>query len=52
MTTLLTYLTSGKDGMPDWSKFKDQTATKGNGTEGLTWLLSNLQMQQKSAKLG
>ncbi|KAL0940382.1 uncharacterized protein CTRU02_203145 [Colletotrichum truncatum] len=51
MTTLLTYLTAGEGNTPDWSKFKDQ-ASKGPGTEGLTWLLSNLKMQQKSAKLG
>ncbi|KAH7484019.1 hypothetical protein FOMA001_g7375 [Fusarium oxysporum f. sp. matthiolae] len=52
MTTLLTYLTAGEGNTPDWSKFKDQASKQGSGTEGLTWLLSNLQMQQKSAKLG
>ncbi|EXF73968.1 hypothetical protein CFIO01_08850 [Colletotrichum fioriniae PJ7] len=52
MTTLLTYLTAGEGNTPDWSKFKDQASKNGAGTEGLTWLLSNLQMQQRSAKLG
>jgi predicted nucleic acid-binding Zn-ribbon protein len=52
MTTFLAYLTSGEGNTPDWSKFKDQALKQGSGTEGLTWLLSNLQMQQKSAKLG
>ncbi|KAK1457327.1 hypothetical protein CCUS01_01795 [Colletotrichum cuscutae] len=52
MTTLLTYLTAGEGRTPDWSKFKDQASKNGAGTEGLTWLLSNLQMQQRSAKLG
>ncbi|KAF4943369.1 hypothetical protein FGADI_13467 [Fusarium gaditjirri] len=52
MTTLLAYLTAGEGNTPDWSKFKDQASKQGSSTEGLTWLLSNLQMQQKSAKLG
>lgn len=53
MTTLLTYLTSGPENSPDWSKFKDtaSTAAGSDGTQGLTWLLSNLKMQQKSASL-
>ncbi|KAK1703530.1 hypothetical protein BDP67DRAFT_584570 [Colletotrichum lupini] len=52
ITTLLTYLTAGEGNTPDWSKFKDQASKNGAGTEGLTWLLTNLEMQQKSAKLG
>ncbi|QUC17491.1 uncharacterized protein UV8b_01732 [Ustilaginoidea virens] len=58
MTSLQAYLTSGPNQGPDWSKFRDQAkktdvATGSETTtEGLTWLLRNLRMQQSSAKLG
>ena len=51
ITTLYTYLTCGPDQTPDWSKFNGSPAATGSGTEGLTWLLSNLKMQQKEAQL-
>lgn len=58
INSLQAYLTQGPDNSVDWAKFKDQPSAEEDGqsteegTKGLTWLLTNLKMQQKNAHLG
>lgn len=58
LTSLNSYLTTGPNKGVDWAKFKDQppkasgAKSTEEGTKGLTWLLTNLIEQEKSAQLG
>jgi hypothetical protein len=52
---LYAYLTQGPDGSIDWTKFKDSQKDadgKAQRTQGMTWLLTNVKQQDKSAQLG
>lgn len=55
LTAMHSYLTQGPKNGVDWTKFKD-ISKDANGNvkraEGLTWLLTNIKQQQKSAALG
>ncbi|KAJ4348640.1 uncharacterized protein N0V89_010018 [Didymosphaeria variabile] len=49
------YLTSGPDNGIDWTKFKDSKKDadgKIQKAHGITWLLTNVKQQEKSARLG
>ncbi|KAG4253200.1 hypothetical protein FPRO03_07160 [Fusarium proliferatum] len=55
LTNLYSYLTTGPDGGIDWSKFKDSKKGpdgKVQEAHGITWLLTNVKQQEKSAQLG
>jgi cation transport regulator ChaB len=55
LNDMYSYLTSGpKDGI-DWAKFKDSKKDEDGKVQqahGLTWLLTNVKQQEKSAQLG
>jgi hypothetical protein len=53
--SLYAYLTQGPDSGIDWTKFKDSKKDadgKVQRAEGITWLLTNVKQQEKSAQLG
>jgi hypothetical protein len=55
MNDFYTYLTEGPDNGVDWTKFKDSKKNEDGKLEqahGITWLLTNVKAQQKSAQLG
>ncbi|KAK2749619.1 hypothetical protein FQN57_005841 [Myotisia sp. PD_48] len=52
LNSLHTYLTAGPNNGVDWAKFKKDTNGKGKEADGLTWLLTNLEQQEKGAMLG
>ncbi|KAB2108972.1 hypothetical protein AG0111_0g3058 [Alternaria gaisen] len=52
---LYTYLTQGPENSVDWTKFKDSKKNedgKIDQAHGITWLLTNVKAQERSAKLG
>jgi hypothetical protein len=55
LNNLYSYLTDGPDNGVDWAKFKDSKKDEDGKVQqahGLTWLLTNVKQQEKSAQLG
>ena len=53
VSSLYSYLTQGPNESIDWTKFKDgQKEGETGKAKGITWLLTNIQQQEKSAQLG